>query len=283
MNIIEAYIKFNEELIIIISGLSGSGKSKVASFIERDFKIKKIDIESFCIKNNNRTVTLRDKEGKEVTVTDWDHIESYDWKSINKEVNKYKKNGVVICGPYFPSNVIDFAPNFHVHIKISKQKLIENRHNYIKDHKEDCADLYELLDTPFEHMIVNQITYPHYLKYMEESDKNIKYINTKNLDGNYLSIDQIYDQAFDYLINKVQEYINEYNRKLLENKQIDNHNKPEKKYKDSVNDIGETVDQEDVYDIYNIDKPSDIENITTEDLRDTDTDSSEIEYIGTTY
>jgi thymidylate kinase len=291
MNIIEAYTKFNEELIIIISGLSGSGKSKIASFIERDFKIKKINIESFCVKKNDRVVILKDKtSGEEINVTDWDHIDTFEWSKINEEVNKYKGEGVVVYGPYFPLNHLKFSPNFHIHVKISKQKLIENRHEYIKSHPDECKELFKLLDTPFENMIINQITYPHYLKYLEESGKNIKYINTRNSEGIDLTIDQVYDQTTDYLFNRIQEFLNDYNKKIIESKKSTNLSKNEidtsrdKRYKNDVNDLGEIIDSDDVNDVYNLEKSSDIETITTAELRSSDSsNSSDTIYLGTTY
>lgn len=70
MNIVEAFIKFNGELIIIISGLSGSNKTKLSDEISRDFKIKKIDIEMFCISENKNKISLDNG----ISVIDWDNI-----------------------------------------------------------------------------------------------------------------------------------------------------------------------------------------------------------------
>jgi hypothetical protein len=202
MNIIEAYIKFNKEMIIIISGLSGSGKTKMATNIEKLFKIKKIDVESFCINNNDKTIKLSDG----TIVKDWDHIDSYDWTKINDAVNESKKNGVVISGPYFPQNKLKFSPNFHIHIKVSKQQIIENRRKYIIENPDKCEELVKLVNTPTEMLMINQITYPHYLKYLEES-KIDKFINMKEI-----THDQSYDQAVDYLFKKIQDFLDEYNK-----------------------------------------------------------------------
>ena len=37
VNVVEAYIKLNSQLIILISGFSGSGKTLLAKNIEKDF------------------------------------------------------------------------------------------------------------------------------------------------------------------------------------------------------------------------------------------------------
>jgi len=58
MNIIEAFIKFNKQLIIIISGLSGTNKTKIAQWMAKDFNLKYINIEKYIdetkIKENDK-------------------------------------------------------------------------------------------------------------------------------------------------------------------------------------------------------------------------------------
>jgi hypothetical protein len=199
MNIVDAYIKFNGELIILISGLSGSGKSRLANNIAKDFKITKLDIEMHCKKDFNKTVKLPN----DVVVTDWDDAESYDWKTINKLVNENKNKGVVLCAPYFPTKLLEFNSSFHIHIKITKQHLIESRKKFVKENQERCEKLNDL-----EALIVNQITYPWYLKYLEES-KIDKYINSKEM-----TLDQVYDECCTFLFFRIQQWLDEYNKKI---------------------------------------------------------------------
>lgn len=255
MNIVEAYIKFNEELIIIISGLSGSGKTKIASFIERDFKIKKINIDDFCIKENDRIVELSNG----VKVKDWDHIDSYDWDKINESINSNKKSGVVICGPYFPIEKLKVNKYFHIQIKISKQKLIEKRHEYIKNNPEKCKDLVKYLDTPTESMIINKITLPHFYEYTTpEKSKIDKYINIKNNEtGEELNEDQIYDKVADFLFFKINEYLNNYNKTVKTNRSS---NAPSTK-----------------------EYSTEISNILSSSEQSVDDDSSSNVFLGTTY
>ena len=193
MNIVEAYIKFNKQLIILVSGLSGSGKTQLATEIERDFKIKKINIENYCNDSHDIRVELQPN----VTIMDWDHIDSYNWDKINDDVEKNKSNGIVVCGPYFITDKIKFNPDFHISIKISKQQLIQRRKEFIKQNPELCKELIQHIDTPIETMIVNRITYPHYLEYIEKS-KVTKYINAFDLNN-----DQICDQVADYLFAEI--------------------------------------------------------------------------------
>lgn len=200
MNIIEAYIKFNKELIILISGLSGSGKTQLAKNIERDFKIEMINAEKHCVKNYNNKVKLNNG----VDVIDWDAIDAYDWDTINKLINEKKSKGVVVCGQSFPTNVLKEDKYFHIHIKIQKQLLIETRKKYVKENLLTCKDLEGL-----ESAIVNQITYPHYLDYLTKSRID-KFINSKGVD-----IDSIYDETAKFLFFKIEQYLNKYNEKLI--------------------------------------------------------------------
>lgn len=240
MNIVEAFIKFNKELIILISGLSGSGKTQIASFIERDFKIKKINIEEYCIENNDRIVTLPDG----VTVKDWDHIDSYNWNKINEDIDKYKSNGVVVCGPYFLSEKMKIEESkynpFHIHIKITKQQLIERRKEYIKNNPDKCEELQKFIDTPTETLMINKITMPHYYEYLEKS-KIDKFINAKDI-----NINEIYDQTADFLFYKIQEFLDEYTKNIK--KQSRSKSKEKNRiYLGTINDDGD-VDYIENYD-----------------------------------
>ena len=55
--------------------------------------------------------------------------------------------------------------------------------------------------------LINKITYPYYLKYLEQS-KIDKYINTKEI-----SREEIYDKTAEFLFFKIKEWLSEYNKK----------------------------------------------------------------------
>lgn len=200
MNIVDAYLKYNKQLIVVVSGLSGSNKTSIAKFIERDFKIHMINIEKYT---SNYTKIVELSNGTKLI--DWDSIDSFDWNKINDEIRKTKSNGVVVCGPYFPSDKITDNIDFHIQIKVAKQTLIEKRHEYIKSHPEKFESLEEI-NTQLVASIVNQVTYPHFLDYTAKS-KIDKYVNSKNL-----TIDQIYDQIADYLFYKIKDYLHNRNK-----------------------------------------------------------------------
>jgi uridine kinase len=215
MNIVEAYLKFNKQLIILISGLSGSNKSQLAKFIERDFKLKAINTNDYSIKDFEKMVEVIDG----VKINDWDDIDSVDWLNINKDVEKYKEKGVVLYGSYITSDKITFNPDFHIHVKISKQNLIDARRTFIKNNPDKCKELIRFVDTPTEHAIINRIVFPHYQKYLEQS-KIDKYIN-----ANELGIDEVYDAASNFLFNKINErlktFVKQPNAKEIINSSVD--------------------------------------------------------------
>lgn len=196
MNIVQAFIKFNGKLIIIMSGVSGSGKTSIAKFIERDFKLVLINIDDYILENFDKTVTI----SNDIKVINWDDVDSYDWDKINKKVLDNQSNGVILTGPYFPTTKLKFDANFHIQIKVSKQILIEKRLKHAESVKQDNV---KHLDPTLIPIIVNQITYPLYLKYSEES-KIDKYVNSKEL-----TKDKIYDQVADYLFFKINENLQE--------------------------------------------------------------------------
>lgn len=169
-----------------------------------------MNIDNYCKKDFEKYVDIYN-DNQKIRINDWDHIEAYDWDKINNDVNDKKKNGVVICGPYFPIDKLKFNVDFHVHIKISKQKLIEARHEYIKNNPEKCKSLVEHLNTSMEAAIINKTTYPHYLDYLQKS-KIDKYIN-----ANELTLDVVYDNTSNFLFNKINEFLNNYNKNIISN------------------------------------------------------------------
>ncbi len=92
MNIVEAYMLYNKQLIIFISGLSGCGKTKIAKKISDNFKIYFQEIINYTKKNYDDKITLPD--GTEILNLYTD--DAIDWDKLNKYIDKVKHNGVVI-------------------------------------------------------------------------------------------------------------------------------------------------------------------------------------------
>ena len=168
MNILEAYIKFKGQCIILFSGFSGSTKTEIANFIANLLKFQFVKLSRFY-----KSSDVFDKEQNYIEtksglkVLGWDNIyDSIDWDKFNEFVNQNKQSGLVIVGFGFPKKLLKFEVDINIHIKISKQQLIENRNAYVKKHNSNVTD--NELQT--DKMILNNVTYPLYLKVLEESE-----------------------------------------------------------------------------------------------------------------
>ncbi len=195
VNVVEAYIKFNSQLIILISGFSGSGKTLLAKNIERDFKIEFLNLNNFYKKDYNEIIDL----GHGIKVVDWDNPEAIDWDKFNDKVNSIKNKDVVISGFSFPNDKLQFKLDFHVHLRLSKEKLIKNRHEYLEENKDN--PLNEIKDTRTEMYILNNLTFKHFMSIKDKSTYTYK------VDTTELTPEQTYDQVFDYLINNIEKNV----------------------------------------------------------------------------
>lgn len=199
MNIVEAYIKFKKQLLIFISGLPGCGKMELAKNISDDFNIKLIDQFDYYKTNYSVTTTLPD----ETKLINWYTDDAIDWDHFNEDINEMKKDGLIVVGISFPTDKMNTTPDYHIHLNISKQLCMEKRTEFLEKHKDEpkFKEDYDLIGTQTEKLKMNQLIYPYYL----DSIKNAK-IN-KFLNINELTYDQVYDTAFDLLIDMINKYL----------------------------------------------------------------------------
>lgn len=194
MNIIDAYIKFNKGLVILISGLTGSNKTKSACEISKHFGINYINCDDYC--NNDEVDIIKLSNG--VKIKDWCNINIYNWGEINKQITTLKSDGVIVSGKYFISNKLNFKPDFHIHIKIKKQTMMMAKRMYAKNN--NCEDYLKIIDTKTESLLINYI-YTRYFNYNEESHID-KFINAKDI-----SYNEVNEQILDYIYLRVQKYL----------------------------------------------------------------------------
>lgn len=199
MNVVEAYITFKNQLIIIISGLTGCGKTSVAKRIAKNFKINYIDQNNYYIKDFKNTITTPNNEEFNNIYTD----DAIDWKKFNDDVNDKKSSGVIINA--FTTSNIDFTPDIHIHLSMSKQRCIENRHKYLTKNKDKYKKEFEEIDSQLEKWKFNHLTYPYYL----ETRKNMDITNMINVTEQHEI--ETYNQVWDLIIN---DYIIPYTKKI---------------------------------------------------------------------
>jgi uridine kinase len=203
MNVFEAYLKQKKQFIILISGFSGSGKTLLAKNIARDFKINNINLNDYYKDDFDETMEMKTEDGN-VNVVDWDNPDAVDWDRFNKDVEviKDKKEGVVISGFGFYDDKITFKPDMNIHIKITKEKLLDNRQKFLEEN--EGSKLNHIKDMKLELQILNRMSYPHYIKSIAgtENAKIYKFINAGEMDN-----DKIYDVAFEYIIDRIEKYL----------------------------------------------------------------------------
>jgi len=190
-NILDIYKEKHDQFIILVSGLSSTGKTKLAKQLERDFKLKLIDTKQFMKENNS--VTFKLLNGAEIINVDRDDV--VDWDKLNNEVDTYKKDGIVIVGVAFPTSLLKFKPDYHIHLKIPKQLLKEKREKFIKDHPEKNYNLEN------EMLRISALTYPYYVDVVTRMAIN-KFINIADIKPS-----ELYDNVFDSLIKFIWENI----------------------------------------------------------------------------
>lgn len=199
-NIIDAYLKYNNQFIIIISGLSGTNKSKICQKIANKLDFVYINTRNYIQKDNYKEVELPNNKIVKVWY-------EYNWDEIIKKVNENKNKGVILCGDYFPSDkLVNLDIDQHYHIKLSKQNIIKKRLEYINSLTNKEKEGFN--DEETETLIINQSVYPYYIDILQKSIIN-KFININEFidihEEEY--IEKVSDIILDYIINYIVEYL----------------------------------------------------------------------------
>lgn len=195
MNIIEVYTKFKKQFVILITGITGCGKTSLARNISNVFKFVMLDQNNYYKKDHNTEFIL--PSGK--TVINWDTHDAIDWDALNRDVNKFKFRGVVVSGFALPSDKLDFDPNLHIQIFVAKQICVERRKKYIRINKQRYPEYFKDMEEDDELVKMNKLTYPYHQKVLSESKIDHK-INASDLDNNAVFADA-YKKIIDIVSN----------------------------------------------------------------------------------
>jgi hypothetical protein len=126
MNILEAYLKNFNQIIILIFGLPCTNKSEIAKELGSDLKLEIIKINDFLIKDKYKEVEI-----DEFKIKIYEHTDNYDWDKLNLKINDAKKKGVIIYGNYLDIDKInwkiDFAFFYFMNVKNCQEILLEKK------------------------------------------------------------------------------------------------------------------------------------------------------------
>lgn len=184
MNILEAFIKKYNQLIILILGLPCSNKSEIAKELEIDLKLPIININDYLIKDKFIPIEI---DG--VVFKIYDDTNNYDWDKFNNDINKLKSTGVIIYGNYIDNSKINFDIDFSffysMNSTLCKKVLIEKKFINLNTLEEE-KNYFEKIFNP---------------KY-EELKSSIKFNKFYNIKEDTQFTDS-YDDIFELLMNLI--------------------------------------------------------------------------------
>ena len=234
-NIKDAYLKFNKKFILLITYTSGINIESLIHLFKNDLEF------NIVLSNNNIAETYNDLN------TNINNILFEDENKM-KIAPAYFGSSIVIFGQSFPSNLIKFNYDLHIHISISKSKYYTI---YPEKSKNDYDDLSKIISN-------NKIN-----KYFNIKDNNIT--NDYQLDDTKL--DEIFNFIIDYFEKNV--YKSKYDMYATKNNISKKQNNTINSDSDNIKNIDTDSDN-----IKNIDTDSDnIKNTDSDNIKNIDTDS----------
>jgi hypothetical protein len=186
INIIEAYIKIHNQLIIYISTFPNIIMRPVIENLGKYLKLKVIYQQEFM-----EAITTK--------LDDVEYVSFYDNKQFatskfNSVVLENCRNGVIIVGNVIPTNLLKFKIDYHIHLSLNKKVIVEYYNtNDILNKPEETSKL-----------IINKVIYPFYMETLKEGHINI-FINSYDSETNkIMTDDDIEEKVWNTIINYIQ-------------------------------------------------------------------------------
>lgn len=185
MNILEAYIKFNKQLIILIIGLPCTNKSQIAKELGLDIGFQIVKINNYLIENKYKEISVDN-----FTFKVYEDSSNYDYDKLNTDVNSLKSNGVVIYGNFLDAKKIDWEPDFvffySMNVTLCKKTLIEKKMIEWKETEPQTQIYFEkILDPIYDEL--------------KKNFKINKFFNIKET----TTFEESYDEIFDLLMELI--------------------------------------------------------------------------------
>ena len=179
MNILEKFISIFKQCIIILSGFEKLHLNKYATQLANDFDFELIE------------------------------FKYPDFESLNKSIKESKQSGIIIYGLTFPTESLEFKPNYHISLSANKT----------------------IVDDESQYSIYNQ--------YVKQNFVN-KFKNVKVAEFSDELYDDIYNMCIDYIMKKVYgENYEKAQQKYLEDSESEASEKQIQSVKDEEDDTND--------------------------------------------
>lgn len=148
------YLKRNGQLLIVVSGLSGAGKTYQAQRLAKLLKLTHIDQDRFY-KSCNQMPDITFSNG--IEMKNWDCLESLDFKRQNQMIDRHVRQGVIFSGFACRQHVFEHHIDLHIHLQITPSTCYERRQYQGKD------------DPELGQLIIDELVYPFYVETLKSS------------------------------------------------------------------------------------------------------------------
>ena len=189
MNILQAYIKKYNQIIILILGLPCTNKSEIAKELGIDLGLKVIKINDFLIKDKYKEINI-----DRLKIKVYEDSDNYNWDEFNSTINDLKKNGVIIYGNYLDIDKIDWEIDFtffySMNIKTCKKMLVEKKMVEWEESDSMLNAYFEKFLIPLYENIKNNIKVNKFFNLKEETKFNDSY-------------DEIFDSLMEIILKKL--------------------------------------------------------------------------------
>jgi adenylate kinase family enzyme len=223
INIVEAYIQARGQLVLVISGLSGCGKKKVAKLVADEMKLVFLDQYDYYRENYQNTVKVAktpDESGDTIEVTDWVSSDAVDWDKFNNDINNVKNKGVVICGFNLNSNFIRFSIDYQIHMSVNKGACIEKRIKFVRKNGDNYLEDLELVKNGTYETVMYKWVFPQYEKIIKDMKIN-KFVKVGESSADEL-VQVVWDLFISYISKEMDNFMKfEYKKWSQQNKFIE--------------------------------------------------------------
>jgi uridine kinase len=148
----------NRHRCIVISGVSGTGKSTMAAILARSYEWEYIEGDDFYRSRFDVRPKVRLSNGEEVT--NWDHPDMIDWDHLNRTVNMALETKDVVLATFAPClHLMDFEVDMNIMLSLGRgalQKCIDARAKSKPDLKNKERDALMVREVVFPRFIWNQ-------------------------------------------------------------------------------------------------------------------------------